>query len=260
MLFLSIAAFFARNSMEFRNQTVFITGGSSGIGLELARQLIDKQNSVIICGRSADKLAEAHALVPKVQTVQCDIANENDRTKLFDWITIHHPRCNVLINNAAIVHRTDFHKDDAMLQKAEMEIRTNLVAPIALTKMFLERFGDEKGSAIINITTGLVYAPRAVYPVYNATKAALHSFTQVLRHQVQHLPVNIAEVLMPVVATPWHKGNVPKVAITPKKAVSEMIAKLEAGEKEIRVGKVKLLYMVSRIAPALAFRIINRIS
>ena len=139
------------------------------------------------------------------------------------------------------------------------EIETNLIAPIALTKAFLKRFEQQKGSVVINITTGLIYAPRAVYPIYNATKAALHSFTQVLRHQIRELPVDVIEVMMAAVATPWHKGKVPKIAITPAKAVHEMIENLEGGAKEIRIGRVKILYVLSRITPAFAFRKINQV-
>jgi short-subunit dehydrogenase involved in D-alanine esterification of teichoic acids len=121
-------------------------------------------------------------------------------------------------------------------------------------------FKTQNKSSIINITTGLIYAPRAVYPIYNATKAALHSFTQVLRYQTSQLPIEIIEVMMPVVATPWHKGDVPKIAISPERAVSEMIPKIESGRKEIRIGKVQLLYVLSRIAPGFAFKKINQIS
>jgi uncharacterized oxidoreductase len=247
-------------NMKFENQTVLITGGSSGLGLELAKQLIAKQNSVIICGRSVERLAEAKTLIPQVHTFCCDISNDNDRLKLFDWIVTNHPTCNVLINNAAIVHKTNFHADPEIVEKAIQEIETNLIAPIALSKRFLERFQHQKESAIVNITTGLIYTPRSVYPIYNATKAALHSFTQVLRHQIKDLPVEVIEVMMPAVATPWHQGNVPKIAIPPAKAVNEMIEKLESGSKEIRIGKVKILYALSRIAPAFAFRKINELS
>ena len=77
--------------------------------------------------------------------------------------------------------------------------------------------------------------------------------------QTKHLPISIIEVLFPVVDTPWHQGNVPTTAISTKKAVEQMIKKLEIGETEIKIGKVKLLYYVSRLVLELAFRIINRL-
>jgi uncharacterized oxidoreductase len=245
--------------MKIQHQTVLITGGSSGIGLELAKQLVSKQNIVLICGRSAQRLAEAKMMIPKVCTFQCDISNANDRTRMFRWVESEHPSCNVLINNAAIVHKTNFHDDPEIIQKAVREIDTNLVAPIALTKSFLELL-ENKESTVINITTGLIYTPRAAYPIYNATKAGLHAFTQVLRHQTKALPVNVIEVMMPAVATPWHKGEVPRIAIPVGTAVGKMIARLERGDREIRIGGVRLLYALSRIAPAFAFRKINQLT
>jgi uncharacterized oxidoreductase len=244
--------------MKLQHQTIVITGGSSGIGLELAKQLLE-QNTVIICGRSAAKLTEAKSILPDVHIFQCDLSIEQDRSRLLEWIIVHHPTCNVLVNNAAIVHRTNFIDDPGMLEKAELEIKTNLMAPIALAKLFIPLLGKQQCSAVVNITTGLVYAPRAVYPIYNATKAALHAFTQVLRHQMKGMSTKIIEVMMPAVATPWHNGNVPKIAIPAQQAVHEMIKAIEKGPTEIRIGRVKLLYMISRIAPRLAFTMINRI-
>jgi uncharacterized oxidoreductase len=102
-----------------------------------------------------------------------------------------------------------------------------------------------------------VYAPRAIYPIYCATKAALHSFIQTARFQITDKSIGICEVLMPSVNTPWHQGNPPKIAIPVEKAVAEMCQKLEKGKTEIRVGGAKLLFFMSRVAPALAFKKIN---
>jgi uncharacterized oxidoreductase len=245
--------------MKFQHRTVLITGGSSGIGLELARQLIAMQNTVLICGRSQNKLSNAKEMLPLVNTFCCDLSIHQDLLKLMTWISEHHPLCDVLINNAAMVHKTDFRTDERIIEKAEQEIKTNLMAPVALSKMFLSMLDQHKHASIINITTGLIYAPRAVYPIYNATKAALHSFTQVLRHQLSQTPIDVIEVMMPVVDTPWHKGDVPKMAISPEKAVNQMMRKLQRGEKEIRVGAVNLLYWLSKIAPDFAFKKINQI-
>lgn len=244
--------------MNLQNNTILITGGSSGIGLELARVLIEKGNSVLICGRSKEKLDEAKRKLPSIHTFSCNIALLADCEKLSEWVHTHHKGCNVLINNAAIVHKTTFMEDDEMIAKADLEIQTNLVAPVVLCKLLLPLLTKNESPTIINITTGLVYAPRVIYPIYNATKAGLHAFTQVLRHQLQQTPVNVIEVMMSVVDTPWHKGHPPKSAITTEKAVREMITKLEKGEKEIRIDKVKLLYILSRIAPGFAFRKINQ--
>ncbi|WPP52408.1 SDR family oxidoreductase [Catalinimonas niigatensis] len=244
--------------MKLKDNTILITGGSSGIGLELAKVLTSKGNRVLICGRSAAKLKQAREAIPEVEIFACDLSKQSERLELYKRVAENYPECNVLINNAAVVSRTDFRTDEAMIEKAEAEIQTNFMAPIALSKLFLPLLEKNANPAIINITTGLVYAPKASYPIYNATKAALHSFSQVLRHQLQENPVKIIEVLMTVVDTPWHGGEVPKMAISPQEAVKEMLRKLEKGQQEIRIAKVGMLYLLSRILPRLAFKLINR--
>ncbi|MEN7549437.1 SDR family NAD(P)-dependent oxidoreductase [Rapidithrix thailandica] len=244
--------------MIFQKNTVLITGGSSGIGLELAKRLIQKDNQVIICGRSQEKLQKAKQQVPKVKTFQCDVSQKEDCIKLVDWIQANYPNCNVLINNAAIVHVTDFCQDDQILEKTELEIRTNLMGPIVLSKLMMPLLKKNAGAKLINITSGLAYTPKAAYPIYNATKAALHSFTQVLRKQMHNSPVSVIEVLFPAVDTPWHKGNPPGFAIPPEEAVQEMLQKLEKGALEIKVGKVKMLYQLNRLSPSIASKLINK--
>ncbi len=245
--------------MVLQNNTILITGGSSGIGLELARQL-SPQNTVLICGRTLHKLEQAQRQLPGIHYVQCDISKMEECEKLRDWVRQEHPGCNILINNAAIVHRDKFFGDDEIPKKAETEIQTNLLAPIRLASLFAPILWKNSYPKIINISTGLAYVPRTIYPFYNASKAGLHSFTQVLRAQAEQTPIKVIEVLFPAVDTPWHNGNPPDIAISPEEAVREMLLELEKGRDEIRVGKVSLLWWLSRLAPKFAFRKINSLS
>jgi uncharacterized oxidoreductase len=246
--------------MEISNSTIVITGGSSGIGLEMCKQFIDNGNVVIACSRSLDKLEKAKKQLPNLIVYQCDIADENHCSNFVKWIKTNYPKVNVLINNAAIVSTTNFIDDDFILDKLEHEITTNFIAPIRLIKLLYPQLIKNNNPKIINITTGLVYVPRVNYTFYNATKAALHSFTQVLRNQVENKKIQIIEVLFPAVDTSWHNGNTPKIAISPEKAVSEMIKGINRNKVEIRVSKVKLLYFLFRLAPQLAFKKINNVS
>lgn len=243
--------------MELRNNTVLITGGSSGIGFTLAKKLIDLGNTVIICGRSKDKLDHAQTILCSVHTFRCDVSQLEECYKLADYIKENFPLCNLLINNAAIVHKVNFWDEKEILAQAEQEIKTNLMAPIWLTKLLAPVLAKHLNAGIVNITSGLVYVPRTTYPIYNATKAALNSFTQVIRAQNTKDNLQLIEVLFPVVDTPWHKGVVPKMAISPDKAVEEMLSGLKKDIVEIRVGKVKLLCWLTRIAPKLAWKKIN---
>lgn len=246
--------------MALANNTILITGGSSGIGLEMARQFLAEKNRVIICSRSREKLLAAKTLLPDVITYPCDISNPEELQNLAERIATKHPDLNILINNAAIVHRTNFIDETDLHKTFATEIATNLLAPASLARTLYPVLSKQPNAKIINVTTGLVYAPRADYLFYNATKAALHSFTQVLRHQLRNESVKVTEVLFPVVDTPWHNGNAPKIAISPQKAVEEMIRKLEKNPDEIKIGAVRLLYFLSRISPKFAFRKINHLT
>lgn len=246
--------------METSNSTVIITGGSSGIGYEMCRQLIARGNKIITCSRSLEKLALAKKQLSSLIIYQCDIAQESECRAFVDWISINHPEANVLINNAAIVSKTQFVDDELILEKMNDEVTTNLIAPIRLIKLLYPVLIKNNNPKIMNITSGLVYVPRKNYTFYNATKSALHSFTQVLREQVKKEKIKIIEVMFPAVNTPWHKGNPPKIAISPEKAVAEMLKGIDQNKGEIRIAKVKLLYFLFRLLPGFTFKKINSIS
>jgi uncharacterized oxidoreductase len=246
--------------MKLSGNTILITGGSSGIGLELSKQLILQQNKVIICGRSKQKLLQAQKQHPELAIFQCDLSDQNQCADLAHQVITHHPELNILINNAALVHNVPFCGTNQILEMAQTEIATNLFAPIQLIHHLYPILRKKSDAKIINITTGLVFAPRADYPFYNSTKAGLHAFTQVLRIQEVHSKVKIIEVMMPAVDTPWHQGNPPKIAISPQKAVKEMVGEIEKGKLEIKISRVKLLYLLSRIAPGFALKKINSLN
>ena len=245
--------------MQLTHNTILITGGTSGIGLELADRLQQKGNVVIVCSRSEARITAARSKNSQLVCRRCDISDPAAAASLCNWVQRNYPDLNVLINNAAITHNTSFVEDDDIVQKAGKEIATNFMGPVRLTKGLLPLLQQNDRAAVINVTTGLVYAPRAAYPIYNATKAALHSFSQVLRIQLEQTGIEVIEVLFPVVDTPWHTGKVPRIAISPEKAVQGMLKGLNKGAPEIRVGAVKLLYFLYRIAPGVALRKINKL-
>jgi uncharacterized oxidoreductase len=246
--------------MQLQNNTVLITGGSSGIGLELSRVLIRKGNRVIICGKSNEKLQSAKEAEPELITRQCDLSDKRNCIAFTTWIKENHPELNILVNNAAIVNRVDYLKGENTLELMENEYQTNLLAPIRLIQLLYSILSKNESPSIINISTGLIYAPRVIYPFYNSSKSALHSFTQTLRLALQHEKTRVVEVMFPAVNTPWHQGNPPNIAISPEDAVNEMIKGLEKDKNEIRVGGTKILYLMSRIAPGFALKKINSIN
>jgi uncharacterized oxidoreductase len=245
--------------MKLYKNTVLITGGSSGIGLELSKVLIQKGNKVIICGKSNEKLVVANKINPELITYQCDLSNKQECTDFAKKIAKNHPELNIIINNAAIVNKIDFINEETAMELAENEYQTNLIAPIRLIRLLYKILSANDSSAIINITTGLIYAPRVIYPFYNSSKSALHSFTQTLRIRLKDEKTKVYEVMFPAVDTPWHQGKPPKIAIGVEKAVAQMLTGLEKDKPEIRVGGAKMLHLISRIAPGFALKKVNEI-
>jgi uncharacterized oxidoreductase len=245
--------------MKLKNSTVLITGGSSGIGLELAKVLISNGNKVIICGKSTEKLLAAKKMLPQLISYQCDLSDSGQCTEFAAEIAKNHWDLNILINNAAIVNKIDFINQENAMELAENEYQTNLIAPIRLIKLLYPTIRKNHSSAIINITTGLIYAPRVIYPFYNSSKSALHSFTQTLRIRLKDEKTKVFEVMFPAVDTPWHQGTPPKIAISAENAVAEMIKGIENEQTEIKVAGAKILHLISRIAPTFALKKVNEI-
>jgi len=243
--------------MNLTNHTIFITGGSGGIGLALAKAFADLGNKVIICGRNKDRLQRTLAQNPKLSGFVADITAPNAANHILETLTKNHWHPSVLINNAGIAASVDFLSDDqGYINNAIVDqIRTNLEAPMLLTLAFLPLLRKHKESAIINVTSGLAIAPRKSSPIYCATKSALRAFTKALRYQTEHARENIhvIEILPPVVDTDMTKNSTHS-KMSAEKLVDSVIKGLKRGHNEIHVGKVKLLKFVHTISPSLAER------
>jgi uncharacterized oxidoreductase len=193
--------------MRVTGNTVLITGGSTGIGLALARALVERGNQVIICGRRREKLAEAKSNVPTLHIKVCDVSKPGSRAALVQWATGRFKSLNILVNNAGVQHGVDFTKGLRDLGEASVEIATNLMAPLELSAMLIPHLRRRKGSAIVNITSGLAFTPLASVPVYCATKAALHSLSLSMRHQLRGTSIRLFEVAPPMVTTDLGGGR-----------------------------------------------------
>jgi len=187
--------------MKPSGNTVLITGGATGIGEALAKALLGSGNTVLICGRRAKRLAEARKKHPGLLTHVCDVASQKDRLALLRWATEKFPELNVLINNAGIQRDFNLSAGAKELLARNDEIAINLEAPIILSAMFIPHLLQQDDPAIINVSSGLGFVPIARMPVYCATKAALHSFTLSLRHQLRATPIKVQEIVPPAVDT-----------------------------------------------------------
>lgn len=184
--------------MELRGRTVLLTGGSSGIGLALAKRFVAAGATVLVTGRRAEALAKAQEACPGLRTLVNDVGSRADRERLVAHLAAESLAIDMLINNAGIQK----HLDAAQLDDwdaASEELRINLEAPMHLTSLVLPMLRQRDEAWVINVSSGLAFAPLARVPVYCATKAALHSFTQSLRYALRESRVRVIEVIPPAV-------------------------------------------------------------
>lgn len=223
--------------MKISGNTILITGGATGIGFALAERFLDAQNEVIICGRRENRLLEAQKNHPELHIKVCDVADNDDRIELFDWVTDNFSDLNVVINNAGIQKDVDFTKGAEDLLNGEDEIKINLEAPIFLSAQLIPFLKDKKGAALINVSSGLAFTPLARVPVYCATKAALHSFCLTLRYQLRNIGIKVFEVVPPIVDTelnPEGRANTGfKAELKPDEFADAVMEGLEKDKFEI---------------------------
>lgn len=186
--------------MKITGNTILITGGTSGIGLAFAEEFLRLGNNVIICGRRQNHITEIAQKNPEIITYVSDVADNTNREELAKQVISNYPDVNILINNAGVQLLTHLTKP-VDLSRINSEVETNFIAPIHLSSLFAQHLAAKKEAAIINISSGLAFVPLSFMPVYCATKAAIHSLTLSLRHQLKNTTVKVFEIAPPSVDT-----------------------------------------------------------
>lgn len=244
--------------MNLSDNTILLTGGASGIGLALAARFLQAGSEVIICGRRADKLAEAQRQHPGLRTRVCDVADPAARTELVRWATAEYPRLNVLVNNAGIQHRIQLADDAATDWAARREeIIVNLEAPIHLATLLVPHLRQQPQPVIVNVTSGLAFVPAAFVPIYSATKAALHSFTLSLRHQLGPAGIDVLEIVPPAVDTDLGGPGLHTFGVPVDAFADSIMARLAVGEQEVGYGMSDEMRRASRAELDDRFRQMN---
>jgi uncharacterized oxidoreductase len=249
--------------MKIKGNTILITGGATGIGFSLAQAFVDAGNEVIICGRRENKLKEVKDKLPQIHTRVCDLSKEKERKSLYDWVSSNFKDINILVNNAGIQRMANLRKGTRDLFDGEDEIEINLTAPIHLSAYFIPLLLKRKEAAIVNISSGLGFVPIASMPVYCATKAAIHSFSLSLRHQLKDTSIKVFEIIPPIVDTELDKGargerGQQDRGIPPSEVARATLKALENDEYEVAVGMAENLRMGSRNNPEQTFQNINQ--
>lgn len=242
--------------MQLNQNTVFITGGSSGIGLAFARELMNRQNTVILCGRDQRKLDAVHERYPQIRPLRCDLADPDGLDRAVDILQTEFPQLNMLINNAGVQYRYDFLTGAAVLTQIVEEVTVNFTALLRLTHMVLPLLARQPQAAVINISSLLGFIPKRSAPVYCATKAAVHTFSRALRYQLADTPVKVFEIVPPPVDTAMVKDQTGS-KIAPAALVQEALQGVRQDRYEIYGGRAKSLIMMHRFFPAWVERMVR---
>jgi len=233
--------------MKLSGNTVLITGGTTGIGLAFATKLAELGNDVIVTGRDQAKLDAVAKENPKIKTIRSDAGDLKAVTELAREVKDKYPKLNVLFNNAGVmVYRDLAVAEDLAALTSEIDI--NLAGPIRLISALIETLVANKGT-IINVSSGLAFAPLQAAPIYCATKAAMHSYTITLRQQLADRGVEVIELMPPVVQTSLAAVPEGVKAITTDVLVDATLKAIEKGKVEIRPGQANQLRFMSRWAP-----------
>jgi uncharacterized oxidoreductase len=222
--------------MKLTGNTIFITGGGSGIGRGLAEALHKLGNQVIISGRRAERLQATIDANPGMQAVALDITDPADIKAVAAKLIAGHPGLNVLINNAGIMlpDGAGGPVDDEL---ASSTVETNLLGPIRMTSALIEHLKTRDGAVVANVTSVLGFVPLAIAAVYSATKAALHSYTLSQRFLLRESKVSLIEIAPPWVRTELMNSSEEARAMPLEEFIAGAIEQLGTDANEILVGQ-----------------------
>lgn len=239
--------------MELRQNTILITGGSSGLGYEFAQQLLALGNTVLITGRDQARLDQTRRQLPGVHTFQSDVSDPTAIQRLHADVVAQFPALNILINNAGEMRKLNLNDPSLTLPDLTREVEINLMGPLWMVQQFLPHLKAQTSAAILNVSSGLALVPFPLSPVYGATKAGLHSYTQSLRVQLQRSAVRVFELLAPGAKTPLNDKFADTVApsslMAADKVAAAAIKAMQHDQHESYPGVAAVLRAMSRLVP-----------
>lgn len=239
-------------------KTILLTGGTSGIGLALLKQLHAQGHRLIVVVRNHSRLLHLQTERKRVTTYECDLSSRLQIESLATSISEKHPDLSIIINNAGIQYTPTVLDDDFSFDSIEHETIVNFLSPVWLSTLLLPTLlQNNMPSSIVNISSGLIFAPKTNSAIYCATKAAIHSYSQSLRNQLDDTDILVQEVILPLVDTPMTRGR-GKNKMAADEAARQIIKGIEKRSPEIYVGKAKLLPFLTRLSPTLVKKIMRK--
>jgi uncharacterized oxidoreductase len=242
--------------MKLEDKRVLITGGGSGIGLELARRLAGA-NHVVIAGRDEAKLARARAATPALRTLRLDVTSDEHARDAIEWLSSELDGLDLLVNNAGVMHR-EVLAEAAASGPSMNQLEVNLAGAVRMTRLGLPLLRASPEAGVLYMSSGVALAALPGLAVYAATKAALHSLARSLRAELRDTGVRVFEVLPPLVDTDLAGPDLRVPKLAPAAVVDAIVDGVGRNRDEIPVGSVKGLVFLARVSPRLADRILLR--
>jgi uncharacterized oxidoreductase len=237
--------------MKLTGRTILITGGSAGIGLAFALKFLELGNQVIVTGRRQSVLDELKANYPKLHTIQSDVADSAQISALARRMKAEFPKLDVVMNNAGIMLHKNLTVPITDLDGLTTEMDINLGGVIRTTSAFIDILKANKGT-IVNVSSALAFVPLPSAPIYCATKAAVHAYTQSLRFQLEKTGVEVIELMPPAVKTAL-TAELPEgegiTLMTTDELIRQSFAGFKTGKLEIRPGQSNQLAFMRRLGP-----------
>ncbi|MCW2140137.1 SDR family oxidoreductase [Actinoplanes cyaneus] len=189
--------------MDINNRTVFIAGGTSGIGLGLARRFAAAGGTVIVGGRRPVSL-------DGLGTVEIDVTDADSVRRARDSVLDSHPGLDVVVTMSG-VQLTEDLRDPGHFTVAETTVQTNLLGTIRVLDAFTPHLVGRGAGTFMTVSSGIGFLPFPLMATYAATKAGVHAYTEALRAHLAGTGVEVTELVPPGVATtPEHKRLNPR--------------------------------------------------
>lgn len=229
--------------MKTTGNTVFISGGSAGIGLAIAKKLNAEGNKIIINGRNEERLQNALQQLDNAVAIQGDLSIEADRLRIAEDLKNNHPEVNIIINNAGAAFAYLLNETQNAHEKAAIEMNTNYFSIIHFTELLLPHLVQKTEAAVVNVSSIAVFRSHKMLPTYSASKAALHGYTEALRQTYEEQEnVQIYEVYPPLVNTDFSAEIGGANGIPPSEVADELFLALTKNQYDVPVGDSKQFF------------------